>query len=90
MDELNADDNAVEIFPNPATTDDLNVQYNSDVPLKITLIDQFGRQVYEEMFNPADQGSKKLELRKSLADGLYFVIIDDGERQFTKRIFIRN
>jgi hypothetical protein len=90
MEEPIAGEPTVEVFPNPTTPDNVNLEYTGAQPLRITLIDQFGRQIYEEFFDPNETGSSKLQMKSTLADGLYFMIIQDGEREFKKRVFIRN
>jgi predicted esterase len=90
MEESITADPTVEVFPNPTTPDNVNVEYTGAQPLRITLVDQFGRQIYEELFDPNETGSSKLAMKSTLADGLYFMIIQDGEREFKKRVFIRN
>jgi predicted esterase len=90
VENIRPDNPTVEVFPNPATSGDINIEYTGIENLRITLIDQFGRQIYQELLEPSQGTSTKLSVNTSLTDGLYILLIDDGERQFKKRVFIKN
>jgi hypothetical protein len=96
------EDVTINVFPNPTTSDNLNVEYTQsmdqdqeqeydrEVNLRLKLIDPLGREVYQEEFNATNEPTRKIGVQSKLTDGLYILLIEDGERQFKKRIMIKN
>lgn len=81
-------DPEIEVYPNPASADNINLSYSGDDILSLQLIDGLGRQVHHQSFDPA--GDTRLGINQQLSDGLYILLIDNGERQFKQRVLIRN
>jgi hypothetical protein len=78
----------IEVFPNPASSDNINISYDGDGEVRVKLVDALGRQVYDKNFNPAVES--RLNINGKLNDGLYIIQIDNGEQQIQRRILIRN
>jgi hypothetical protein len=81
---------SVAVYPNPAPADNINLQYTGEDPINIKLFDPLGRLVFEEVYNPQNGNSRRLEVAPSLSEGLYIMVIDNGKRKFKERVFIHD
>ncbi len=79
--------NKIEFAPNP---NDGQFKLEFDLPentnTRVMVLDQAGRKVYEELLNNFDgRYSNRINI-SSQQNGVYFLIIAQGDRQFTKKI----
>lgn len=81
------------IYPNPAGQSDINLQVEttSDEPVQVRMVDFTGEEVYSEVFYSDDliQGSKISPVH-TLRDGLYNIMVTQGDKTIMKRIMIKN
>jgi len=78
-----------EMFPNPgvgATKLNYNLSENSDVSVRVTSIE--GKEIYASQIGRQNAGKQTFEL-PALPQGFYFVTLQIGEYQITKKL-IRN
>jgi hypothetical protein len=84
---------AATVYPNPTTSQDINVQVESEdpSPVYMKLIDFSGRQVYQGEFNISDvnQGVKLLPTEQ-IREGLYVLIIQQKDRIIQQRVSIKH
>ena len=84
---------AVSIYPNPTTYQDINVQIESQDPhpVYMKLIDFTGRQIYQGEFNVTDvnEGIRLLPTEQ-MRDGIYMLIIRQNDKVTQQRISIKN
>jgi GH35 family endo-1,4-beta-xylanase len=73
----------IKIFPNPVQ-DFLNIEMPYDTNWKVSLVDEQGKQVFEQSFD----GKVQFYNVQQLAAGHYFMNITDGEQEITKKIII--
>lgn len=74
---------AIKVFPNPIQGF-LNIEMPYDANWKISLMDEQGKQVFEQSFN----GKIQFYNIQQLAAGHYFMNITDGEQKVTKKIVV--
>jgi predicted esterase len=85
------EEKTLAVYPNPAPADNLNLEYNGDRPVRIRMIDAMGRPIYTTTIDdPNAADAHRLENIPQVPDGLYFLIIDDGVRQYKERVLIQN
>ena len=77
--------------PNPVK-DELNVEWisQSSGVLQITVADGLGRQVFVQKVNALAGLNRQRMLLQGIRDGLYTLVIDDGETRRVQRILIQN
>lgn len=79
--------NRIEFSPNPSNG---QFQLNFELPerqnTRVMVLDGMGRKVHEELLNNFDgQYSNRIDIG-SQPDGVYFLIIAQGDKQFTRKI----
>ena len=79
--------NKIEFAPNPSNGQfNLTFDLPDDHDTRIMVFDQTGRKVYEELLNNFDgQYSNQIDI-SSQPSGVYFLIIAQQDKQFTKKI----
>ncbi len=84
--------NAIEVavFPNPAaTTANISVVSNQNSAITIQLIDGMGREIRDVFSGYMNSGENIYSLNTSdVANGIYFVVVSDGNRTYHSRISI--
>lgn len=76
---------AVFIFPNPAQNE-LNIRVNSQQAVDITMFSTDGRKVIPTF--QLNQGQETVNVSE-YAHGIYYLLINSGGQEFTKKIIIR-
>lgn len=83
----------VNVYPNPAEQNNLNVQVETihNAPIRIRLLDPVGRAIYDEGFDvdQARQGIKISPMDK-LSSGIYIINVNQGEKFMLKKVIIKN
>lgn len=81
------------IYPNPTTPDDINIQMQADdpSPISVQIIDFTGRELYEKVFSAEEvnQGVK-LDPQETIVDGLYLLITRQNGSVKKERLSIKN
>ncbi len=82
------DNTIVGVYPNPATTDIVTVDYFSiqeNAEVNVQLVDILGRQISSFTYN-AVEGSNMIDMNISdLEAGFYFVVISNGKSKYTAK-----
>ena len=83
----------VDVFPNPATSDALNIVVNSstELPVEIQLLDVMGSKKFGRTLSRDEAGSGlAIALPSSLSTGMYVVLVRQGNRIIKKKVLVRN
>jgi hypothetical protein len=83
----------VEVYPNPAGANDVNVRIESlrPTPIKLTLVDAVGRDIFDDAFDPGEvRSGVRLPLAQSLTNGLYILRVVQDEQVVQRKIIIEN
>lgn len=80
----------VAVFPNPSgSTANIVVKSNQNSAVTIQLIDGMGREIRQVFNGDVHSGENIYSLHTSdLANGIYFVVVNDGDRTYHSRISI--
>lgn len=80
----------VAVFPNPAgSTANIVVKSNQNSAITIQLIDGMGREIRQVFNGDVHSGENIYSLNTSdVANGIYFVVVNDGDRTYHSRISI--
>jgi hypothetical protein len=83
----------VQVYPNPASQYDINVVADSheDEPVSIVVIDFSGNQLYRDVVQKDElTDGIRISLESKLPDGIYLLILNQGNRTVKQRISIKN
>ena len=82
------EDNAIKIYPNPATSD-LNIEYKSNDKSLITIeiVDIEGKRL-SEIFTGIHQGNYTYNWNENLSNGLYYCRISTNTRTISKPFIV--
>lgn len=83
---------ALSVYPNPATLSDLTVQFTTsgESPVEVRILDPLGRALYSNVFSSADLlRGERLALPASSRGGMYIVMITQGTRQVRRKVLVR-
>lgn len=82
---------SVSVYPNPTTASDLNIEVNTmlDAPIRIEVMDQMGRKVYESTYTSSDAEHNKANM-PILTKGIYVVFVTQGQKRVKERIIIQD
>ena len=91
LSKQNKNDN-LSVYPNPATNElnfYLNV-LNSSTPVKISLINSQGKEIYKNQFQPSIIGSvsEAIMLPKEVSEGVYLLVAKNADNYFYKKVII--
>lgn len=84
---------AVNIYPNPASADNLNLRLSgfADAPVEVRMVDQVGREVYVNTFeSPALTEGRQLALPPSSKGGVYILMVNQGTRQLRTKVLLQD
>lgn len=82
----------VTVYPNPATEDNLNVRitsFDGHTAVLLTVVDITGRKFYQEQVNGDLIIDRPIKADKTMAAGLYFVIVEQGSYSVKEKFFMR-
>lgn len=92
-DSVAADPFMVNVYPNPSTQTDINVQVETvnEAPVYLRIIDFSGREVYRGEFQAqqVNQGLRVEPIEK-MDDGLYILLVNQNDKVTQHRISIKN
>lgn len=83
----------VDIYPNPAREGNINLRVvgGGDAPVKVRIVDQLGRDLYSNTFNTsALAAGQQLAVPASGQGGIYFLMINQGQRQVRRKVVIQD
>jgi pimeloyl-ACP methyl ester carboxylesterase len=82
----------VNIYPNPATQDDIHVQVETVIPspVRVRLIDPMGRNLFEEIFQPGEiaQGIR-IAPPGVMNTGMYVVVVRQERLTVRKKVLVK-
>jgi hypothetical protein len=81
------------VYPNPATQSELNLRVEtvSEHPVVVRIVDFTGREVYRSEFRPEEVAAGVQILPSGdLYDGIYIMMVNQGDRIVKERISIKN
>jgi len=76
---------SVNIFPNPANTI-LNVQMNEAKNIRFKIVNTIGEELISEEIKKPEF---KIDI-SALPDGIYFLRITEGEKNFSKKLVVQH
>jgi len=82
-----------DVYPNPATKGDINLDLRGaqDGPLQVRIIDQLGRELYNNTFeSPASVAAQQLTLPGDTRGGVYVLLVNQGNRQLRRRVMVKD
>ncbi len=85
-------DVSFSVYPNPASADNFNVQWQGGeaLPVVVRIVDQLGREVYGREFDHASLArGQPIALPPSVQPGIYILMISQGQRQVRKKVMLR-
>lgn len=87
--KLRISDFGFRIFPNPATDElNLSMELESSTNFKISITDETGKTVFEDLKNfPAGISNRTLGIA-SLSNGIYFITLESGKEKAVKRFVV--
>lgn len=84
----------VEVFPNPASRENLSVKVvssNEELPIELKLIDMIGRPIYSKTYDPKYlKDGVQIPIAMPFTQGIYIIIANQGSRSIKQKVFIRN
>ena len=83
--ENTTDNSEVNIFPNPSNDGIIKIQYKDASAIKVE--NSIGEIVYDEQLNKPNKGIKTIDLSK-LANGVYFITIQNADKAITSKILL--
>jgi hypothetical protein len=77
------------VYGHTQSSEQLQVEfiYDSELPLTSIITDATGRVVYQKLVNEAVPGLNKMVIDQSLAQGLYFIILQNQEQKISYKFF---
>jgi hypothetical protein len=87
------EESVVNVFPNPATSDNINMQLErvEPGPVHVSIVDMNGRPYFEaELTSEEAIGGLHLNVNQTLNNGLYLMVIKDAKKTTKKIIAIKN
>ena len=77
------------VYGHTQSSEQLQVEflYDSELPLTSIITDATGRVVYQKLVNEAVPGLNKMVINQSLAQGLYFIILQNHEQKISYKFF---
>jgi hypothetical protein len=78
----------IEIYPNPASGNDLELIVGNNATTEVTIVDMMGRIVHREKIQPQSGTRRKLSPRE-FRDGIYQVIVHSNGMTTSKKLVIR-
>ena len=82
----------VNVFPNPTTQDNIQVQVETvlNEPVHVSLIDPVGRSLFAESFQPADIGGGIRIVTPGMVNtGIYLVVVEQAGVRVRQKVIIR-
>lgn len=78
----------LDIFPNPTSNDNIRYTFKSlnNEEFRVTLINASGQVMYTGVKSPSSDASYSINLQKNIADGIYFLLIQQGNSLVSKKI----
>jgi hypothetical protein len=83
----------VNVFPNPSSADNIHLQVETaaNIPVRVRMIDMVGRPHYQKVFTPEQlQAGAKITPNGTLLNGIYIILIDQGNTRIKQKISIQN
>ncbi len=84
---------AVTVYPNPTSNDNLNIRLSTDSdskPISIRIMDLKGGFYYQNIINDgAASFDKKIDPSISMPPGIYFVIVQQGNKMMKEKVIIK-
>jgi hypothetical protein len=83
----------VDVYPNPATSDAVNVVVNTSVelPVEIQVLDLMGSTKFEQSLSNDESGNGlAITLPSNLSTGMYVVLVRQGNRIVKRKVLVRN
>lgn len=83
---------AFDVYPNPASVDNirLNLRGMTDAPLQVRIVDQLGRERYNNIFeSPSIAAEETLSLPADSKGGVYILMIDQGKTQVRRKVMVQ-
>ena len=83
----------VDVYPNPTTSDALNVVVNTSVelPVEIQMLDLMGSTKFERILSQEESGNGlAIALPSGLSTGMYVVLVRQGNRIVKRKVLVRN
>jgi hypothetical protein len=83
---------AFEVYPNPASADNINIDLRGmeEAPLQVRIIDQLGRELYSNTFeSPSVVAGRQLALPPSSKEGVYILMVNQGQRQLRRKVMVK-
>ena len=83
---------AFDVYPNPASVDNirLNLRGMTDAPLQVRIVDQLGRERYNNIFeSPTIAAAETLSLPADSKGGVYILMIDQGKTQVRRKVMVQ-
>ncbi len=77
------------VYGHTQSSEQLQVEflYDSELPLTSIITDATGRVVYQKLVNEAVPGLNKMVIDQGLAQGLYFIILQNQEQKISYKFF---
>ena len=61
-----------------------------DAPLQLRIIDQLGRELYSNTFeSPSVVAGRQLALPPSSREGVYILMVNQGQRQLRRKVMVK-
>ncbi len=78
------------IVPNPTTADNIYIRLNflTNKPLKVLVLDPLGRQIYRNELSNSENGEYRLGLDKKLAQGVFYLQVQTEDKIWTRKLMI--
>ena len=92
FEEIVVSESAVSVFPNPTDQNNINVVVSNAIegPVNIQMIDISGRRMFDNVFDHTEvQHGVQITPNGTLQDGMYVIMIRDGNRTRQKMLAIR-
>lgn len=83
---------AFEVYPNPASADNINLDLRGveEAPLQVRIVDQLGRELYNNTFeSPSVIAGKQLALPPDTKEGVYILMVNQGQRQLRRKVMVK-
>jgi hypothetical protein len=91
-DELQAEER-IAIYPNPSPLNELKIKIEDgeDKPVRVRIVDFNGRPRYDKEFSYTSvREGVSLESKETMPNGLYLMVVEEGNKTTKKLVIIRN
>ena len=82
----------VSVYPNPASQDNIHVQVETVIPLpvRVRLLDPMGRNLFDEIFQPAELASGvHIAPAGTMNTGMYVVSVEQGRVMVREKVIVK-